>query len=151
MKKIVSFALAAVVTASLFAASFKTGATIYVSKESNLTESEKSSKAITTLPVGTVVTVIESNSKKTKVSIDSIGEGWVDNKNLTKKKVIANSTVKTNIDNLALAGKGSVKADAKKDKTEEKKVEETVEVKAAETAETVENAAETTSSETKAE
>lgn len=115
MKKIASLLLIAVLSAGLFAASFKKGQTVYVSKDGKLTETEKSSKSIGEVEKGDVAVVIESKKKKTNIKIESLGiSGWYDTKSLTKKKIAKNTSVDINADNIALAGKGSVSAKATK-------------------------------------
>lgn len=110
------------ICATLFAATFKKGTTVYVSKDTEITETEKSKKAISNAKKGDYGIVIESNSNKTKIEFKESGIlGWCNNKNLTKKKIVSN--VKTDIDNFALAGKGKKNAKAKEVETETSKQE----------------------------
>ncbi len=111
MKKIVSLMVVATMGAMLFAASFKKGQTVYISKDGNLTADAKSSSVVGNVVYGDVGTVLEANSKKAKIKLaDSSVVGWYEVKNLTKKKIVKKSTVNTIADNIALAGKGSVSA-----------------------------------------
>ncbi len=111
MKKIISIMLIAMMGAMLFAASFKKGQTVYVSKDGNLTDGEKSSTVVGSVVYGDRGTVLESKSKKVKIQLaDSSVTGWFETKSLTKKKIVKKSTVNTIADNIALAGKGSVSA-----------------------------------------
>ena len=111
MKKIVSLMVVAAMGAMLFAASFKKGQTVYISKDGNLTADAKSSSVVGNVVYGDVGTVLEANSKKAKIKLaDSSVVGWYEVKNLTKKKIVKKSTVNTIADNIALAGKGSVSA-----------------------------------------
>lgn len=123
MKKIFSLFLVAVLGASLFAASFKKGQTVYVSKNGNATEAEKSSKVVSAVTRGDSGIVVESTSKRSKVKFADLGfTGWVDNSTLTKKKVLKEA-VTTSVDNIALAGKGKASSTIKEEATEEKKEE----------------------------
>lgn len=114
MKKIISTLSILIITTTLFAASFKKGITIYVSKSGDITNSSKSiksEKVISTATKGDFGKVIESNNKRTKILFSGSGiEGWVDNKNLTKKKIVK-EIVTTNLDNYALSGKGNIQKD----------------------------------------
>jgi len=112
MKKIFALLLCMTVTASLFAASFKVGQKLYVSKNAVL-QNDKSKK-IGTLEKGDVVIVVEAEKKRSKIQIDGKPSttGWVKNKYLTTKKVVksySGKTVSGSIDELALSGKASKK------------------------------------------
>ncbi len=113
MKKLFALILFMVVSASLFAASFKVGQKLYVSKTATL--KNDSSKKIGSLEKGEVVIVVESAKKKSKIKVEdnSSVSGWVDNKYLTKKKVVKSHTgkqVTAVADEIALSGKASVSA-----------------------------------------
>lgn len=117
MKKIISLILIVYINVSIFAATFSKGQTVYISKDSPVTTTEKSSRAIASAAKGDFGVVIESNNKKTNVRFNSSNiSGWVDTKNLTKKKVVK-GTVSTKIDNIALSGKGFVQSTKKENKT----------------------------------
>lgn len=134
MKKIFSLFLVAVLGASLFAASFKKGQTVYVSKNGNATEAEKSSKVVSAVTRGDSGVVLESTSKRSKVKFADLGiSGWVDNSTLTKKKVLKEA-VTTSVDNIALAGKGKASSTIKEEKAEEKPADNAEEPKAEENA-----------------
>lgn len=111
MKKIISMLVVAMLSAALFAATFKAGQTVYVSKDGNLVDGESSSKVVGSAAYGDSGKVLESQSKMTKIQLNgSSVVGWFETKNLTKKKIVKQSTVNTVADNIALAGKGSVSA-----------------------------------------
>lgn len=61
------------------------------------------------LSYATAVTVLETKGNWTKVQSvkDSSLKGWVKTSNLTKKKLSATALASTNVEELALAGKGS--------------------------------------------
>ncbi len=142
MKKIFSILLIALIGASVFAAKFKNGQTVYVSKNGEITETEKSSsKTVSKVEKGEKGVVIDSTKKMVQVKFADLGvSGWISNSALSKKKVLKES-VTTSVDNIALAGKGKASATIKEDKTEEeKKVEEAKKAEAAATpAENAEN------------
>jgi len=142
MKKIFSILLIAMIGASVFAAKFKDGQTVYVSKTGEITETEKtSSKAVSKVEKGEKGIVISSTKKMVQVKFADLGvSGWISNSALSKKKVLKES-VTTSVDNIALAGKGKASATIKEDKTEEeKKAEEAKKAEAVATpAENAEN------------
>ncbi|MBR1615921.1 MAG: hypothetical protein IJ673_10660 [Treponema sp.] len=131
MKKIFSILLIAMIGVSVFAAKFKNGQTVYVSKNGTITETEKSSsKTVSDISKGDKGIVIESTSKRVNVKFADLGvSGWIDSSDLSKKKVLKES-VTTSVDNIALAGKGKASATVKEEKKEEEKKAETAEVKA---------------------
>ncbi len=127
MKKIFSVLLIAMIGASVFAAKFKNGQTVYVSKNGTITETEKSSsKAVSDISKGDKGVVIESTSKRVNVKFADLGvSGWIDSSDLSKKKILKES-VTTSVDNIALAGKGKASATVKEENKEEEKKAETV-------------------------
>lgn len=111
MKKFVSVLTVAMMGAMIFAASFKKGQTVYVSKDGDVTSEAKSSSVVGNVVYGDSGKVLDVDQKAKKVKIqfsDSSVVGWIENKNLTKKKIVKKSTVNTVADNIALAGKGSI-------------------------------------------
>ena len=95
-----------------FASSFKTNATVYVSVKSTSLKSGAGffSKKSGTVSYGDQMTVLESNSKKSRVRLSSNPSvsGWISNGNLTSKKITksSSSSVNASSNELALAGKG---------------------------------------------
>ncbi len=111
MKKLFALVLCMVVSASLFAATFKAGQKLYVSKDATL--KNDASKRIGSLEKGEVVIVVESDKKKSKITVEdnSSVSGWIENKYLTKKKVVKSHSgkkVTAVADEIALSGKASV-------------------------------------------
>lgn len=120
MKKVVSIFAVAMMSAMMFAASFKNGQTVYVSKDGGVTAEPKSSKVVGNVVYGDSGKVLDFDKKTKKYKIqvaDSSIVGWFEEKNLTKKKIVKESTVNTVADNIALAGKGSVSAKSTKAKS----------------------------------
>lgn len=113
MKKLICLFSAFALCASLvFAASFKTNATVYVSVKSTALKSGTGffSKKIGTVSYGDQVIVLESTSSKSKVRLASNASvsGWISNGSLTTKKIAksGSSSVNASSNELALAGKG---------------------------------------------
>lgn len=110
MKKLICLFSAFALCASLvFAASFKSGATVYVSVKSAALKSGTGffAKKTGTVSYGDNLIVVESNSKKSRVQSASI-TGWIPNGSLTSKKITKSgaSSVNASSNELALAGKG---------------------------------------------
>ena len=113
MKKLICLFSAFALCASLvFAASFKSGATVYVSVKSAALKSETGffAKKTGTVSYGDNLIVVESNSKKSRVCLSTNASvmGWIPNGSLTSKKIAksGNSSVNASSNELALAGKG---------------------------------------------
>lgn len=111
MKKLFALVLCMVVSATVFAATFKAGQKLYVSKDATL--KNDSSKKIGSLEKGEVVIVVESDKKKSKIKVEDNASisGWIENKYLTKKKVVKSHSgkkVSAVADEIALSGKASV-------------------------------------------
>ena len=110
MKKATSLILVALMGALLFAASFKKGETVYVSKDGTVQDgSGFFSKKLGSVKKGEVGTVVDTASSKAQVEFKSGLKGWIKTNNLTTKKIAGTTT--TALDNFALSGKGSVSAD----------------------------------------
>jgi len=97
-------------TAALFAASFQKGDSLYVSEKSVTLKSGTGlfAKNSGELFYGDNVLVMESKGKKIKVQLasDSSIQGWILSSNLTNKKIVKEGNAITQVDELALAGKG---------------------------------------------
>lgn len=113
MKKLLCALCAlALCAGTVFAASFKSGAKLYVSVKSTALKSGTGffAKSVGTVSYGDNVIVLESNSKKTKVRLASNASvsGWISNGSLTNKKITksGSSSVNASSNELALAGKG---------------------------------------------
>ncbi len=113
MKKLICIVLAlAFFATAVFAASFKNGATVYVSVKSADLKSGTNffAKTIGKVSYGDSLVVLESNSKKTKVrlSTNSSVSGWIASGSLTTKKIAKskNNLSNASSNELALAGKG---------------------------------------------
>lgn len=108
-KKLVLFLLALFSCGFSFGKEFKSGKKIYVSVKNAVMKSSASyfSEAVTTVFYGDFGTVLESNSKNTKIKLDSGIVGWISTGSLTSKKVVANSSAtRVSSSELANAGKG---------------------------------------------
>lgn len=110
MKKHLITAFVFLAVFSAFCASFGTGKTVYVSVKSSSVKSGTSffSKNAGSVSYGNSGTVIESNSKKSKVRFASGVSGWISNGSLTTKKIVASSGGASRVSDseLANAGKG---------------------------------------------
>lgn len=113
MKRICSaFFIICMVFSISFAASFKKNAKVYVSVKQATLKSDTGffSKQTGSVSYGDVLTILESDSKNSKVQLvsDSSVCGWISNGSLTSKKIVKTSggTGSTSSDELALAGKG---------------------------------------------
>lgn len=113
MKKLICLLCATMFFAcALFAASFKTNATVYVSVKSTSLKSSTGffAKKIGTVTYGDALIVLESNSKKSRVRLSSNASvtGWIPNGSLTSKKIAKSGSTSVNASSneLALAGKG---------------------------------------------
>ncbi len=94
---------------SAFCAGFSAGKTVYVSVKSANFKSGTSffSKNVGKLSYGNSGTVVQSNSKQTKIRLSSGATGWVPNGSLTTKKIVASSgAARVSSSELANAGKG---------------------------------------------
>lgn len=96
-------------TLNAFCAGFSAGKTVYVSvKSANLKSGTSSfSKNMEKVFYGNSGTVVQSNSKQTKIQLPSGATGWISNGSLTSKKIVASSgTARISSSELANAGKG---------------------------------------------
>ena len=92
-----------------FAKEFKVGKKVYVSVKKAVMKSSTAyfSETLATLKYGDFGIVVESDSKNTKIKLDSGLEGWISTGSLTSKKVVANSSAtRVSSSELANAGKG---------------------------------------------
>lgn len=98
------------ISAAAFSASFKKGSKVYVTvKTGSLKESQAMfAQDVAQVSYGDTLKVVESNSKKTLVTIPSKKiSGWISNGSLSSKKIVASGSASTYTDSeLALAGKG---------------------------------------------
>ncbi len=106
VKRFVSILLSGIITVSAFAA----GASRYVSVQS-LAIREKSSntsKTLATASYGDELTLIKESGKWTQVSPKSNPsvKGWVSTSALSKRKIVTGKSVKTDANEISLAGKG---------------------------------------------
>lgn len=110
MKKHLIAAFVFLAVFSVFCASFGTGKTVYVSVKSANLKSGTSffSKNVGSVSYGASATVVQSNSKKTKIRLSSGTSGWIANGSLTSKKIVASSSGASRISSseIANAGKG---------------------------------------------
>ncbi len=111
MKKfILSLCSFLLLTGSIFAASFEKGSTAYVSKESVVLKSGTGffAKKSGSLKYGDSVLVLENKGNKCKVQLssDDSVKGWLNNDSLSNKKIIKADASISEVDELALAGKG---------------------------------------------
>lgn len=110
MKKHLATAFIFFAVFSAFCASFGTGKTVYVSVKSATVKNGTSffSKNAGNVFYGDSGTIIESNSKKSKVKFASGVSGWISNGSLTSKKIVASSNGASRVSSseLANAGKG---------------------------------------------
>ncbi len=100
----------AVLAASIAVSAFAAGASRYVSVQS-LAIKEKSSntsKTIATVSYGDELTLIKESGKWTQVSPKASPsvKGWVSSSALSKRKIVAGKSVKTDANEISLAGKG---------------------------------------------
>ncbi|MCR5622660.1 MAG: SH3 domain-containing protein [Treponema sp.] len=100
----------AVLLAGLSLAAFAVGETRYISVQS-LAMKEKSSntsKTVGTLSYGDEVTVAKVSGKWTQVSPKATPsvKGWVSSSALSKRKIVTGKSVKTDANEISLAGKG---------------------------------------------
>ncbi len=118
LKKFLLFAML-LSAAGIFAASFKKGSKVYVSVKTAELKSGTGffSDSVCEVSYGDVLTVIESDSKMTRVSPVSKPSvsGWIANGSVTSKKITkkSGSAVNASSGELALAGKG-LSAEAEK-------------------------------------
>lgn len=110
MKKRVLLLLVAFCSISVFAASFKSGDTVYVSAKSvQLKSSEGAFSSDSGLAVyGDSGKVLAVSGKKVKIQLStgSRSTGWISTGSLTKKKINTSSKTTASAKELALAGKG---------------------------------------------
>ena len=110
MKKGILALLIAFCSFSVFAASYKSGETVYVSTKSvQLKSTEGSFSSNSGLAVyGDTAQVLSVSGKKVKIQIStgSKATGWIAQGNLSKKKINKNSKTTASNSELALAGKG---------------------------------------------
>ena len=111
-KNICLFSVLVLCAGCVFAASFKSGAKVYVSVKSASLKSGTGffAKSVANVSYGDNLIIIESNSKKSKVKLSSNASvsGWIPNGSLTTKKITKSgaSSVNASSNELALAGKG---------------------------------------------
>ncbi|MBR6154367.1 MAG: hypothetical protein IKQ43_08020 [Treponema sp.] len=110
MKKGILALLIAFCSFSVFAASFKSGETVYVSTKSvQLKSTDGSFSSNSGLAVyGDMAKVLSVNGKKVKIQLStgSKSTGWIAQGNLSKKKINKDSKTTASNSELALAGKG---------------------------------------------
>lgn len=110
MKKRILLLLVAFCSISVFAASFKSGDTVYVSAKSvQLKSSEGSFASNSGLAVyGDSGKVLAVSGKKVKIQLStgSKSTGWIASGSVTKKKINTSSKTTASAKELALAGKG---------------------------------------------
>lgn len=110
MKKLILLLLTAFCSISVFAASFKSGQTVYVSAKSvQLKSSDGTFSSNAGLAVyGDMGKVISVSGKKVKIQLStgSRATGWIASGSLTNKKINKDSKTTASSSELALAGKG---------------------------------------------